>query len=111
MTRKAVDLAVVRESRARLDALARAHPEAFAADRLPSTPEAVQAMLRLRGRPPLADPTEAIALRLPRSLIADLDQRVAERRQSDPKVTRQDVLHDAVRLYLAKPPQKVHRGL
>jgi hypothetical protein len=81
----------------------RTNPEAFDPNRLPTTPEAVAAALRARpGRPRSGDPTEVVAMRLPRSVIAALEGLVTARQEAEPNVTRQDVLREAVRLYLER---------
>jgi hypothetical protein len=112
MSRQPIDLKAVRQVRQELDELAREHPEAFDPERLPTTPEAVARAMRPRGRigrPPSPDPTIAVAARLPRSVIEALDAIVAERRQSDPDITRQDILREAVSRYLAAQRRKGRR--
>jgi hypothetical protein len=113
MSRRAVDLKAVRQVRQELDALARKHPDAFDPERLPVTPEAVARAMRPRGRigrPPSPDPTVAIAARIPRSVVEALDELVAERRRSDPDVTRQDLLREAVSRLLAAEKRKGRRA-
>ena len=113
MSRRAVDLETVRQARQRLEVLAREHPEAFDPERLPTTPEAVARALRPRGRPgrpPSPDPTIAVAARLPRSVMMALDEILAERKRTDPDVTRQDLLRLAVNRLLAAEKRKRRRA-
>jgi hypothetical protein len=109
MSRRAVDLEAVRQARQRLEELAREHPEAFDSERLPTTPEAVARAMRPRGRigrPPSPDPTVAVAARIPRSMLQALDALAVERRRTDPDVTRQDLLREAVRRLLTAEKRK-----
>jgi hypothetical protein len=92
VTRRPVDLATVRDARRRLAEIAREHPEAFAPERLPTTPEALAAVIKRVGRPPSPDPTIAVPTRLPRSMMEALDELLATRREQDPALTRQDLM-------------------
>jgi hypothetical protein len=97
-----VDLPRVRRALARLDEIAREHPEAFDPDRLPATPEALaKAMRRRPGRPPSADPTVTVTMRLPGSLLAAVDAALEELRRRRPRATRQDVIREALAAYVA----------
>ena len=79
MKRRVDEIATARALR-KLDELARDHPEAFAPDRLPSTPSALARALGARiGRPPSADPMVPLVVRAPRSLLAQLDAARGER--------------------------------
>ena len=109
MRRRPVDLEAVRQVRQELDTLARERPQAFDPERLPTTPEAVARALRPRGRvgrPPSPDPTVALAARLPRSMLAGLEALLAERQRTEPGVTRQDLLREAVRRLLTSEKRK-----
>ncbi len=101
---KTIDLPRARRALAKLDEIARDHPEAFDPARLPTTPgalaKAMQGSRRI-GRPPSPDPAVPVPLRLPRSMLATLDALVAERRCTDPGATRQDLLREGVDRYLA----------
>ena len=106
MSRKLVDLPRARRALARLDQLARDHPEAFDPDRLPTTPmELTRAMKRV-GRPPASDPTVALTARLPRSMAEALDALLSKRQVERPGTTRQDLLREAVGCYLAAERRK-----
>jgi hypothetical protein len=109
VTRRPVDLATVRDARRRLAEIARAHPEAFAPERLPTTPEALAAVIGRVGRPPSPDPTVAVPTRLPRSMMQALDALLATRREQDPALTRQDLLREAVARYLRAERRKAGR--
>jgi hypothetical protein len=109
MTRRAVDLAVVRDVRRRLTELSRAHPEAFDPERLPTTPEALERVIGRVGRPPSPDPTVAVPTRLPRSMMQALDALLETRRQANPALTRQDLMREAVARYLRAERRKAGR--
>lgn len=110
MTRRPVDLATVRDVRRKLTRIAREHPEAFDPERLPTTPEALAAVIRRVGRPPSPDPTIAVPTRLPRSMMQALDALLETRRQESPALTRQDLLREAVARYLRAERRKAgHR--
>jgi hypothetical protein len=110
MTRRPVDLATVRDVRRKLARIAREHPEAFDPERLPTTPEALAAVIRRVGRPPSPDPTIAVPTRLPRSMMQALDDLLETRRQESPALTRQDLLREAVARYLRAERRKAkHR--
>jgi hypothetical protein len=106
--RRAVNLGAVRASRARLDAIVREHPELVATngdgvDGWVTTLERDEAM---------AEDTDQVAFRLPKSLIKRLDDYAAplEKEQAGMKVTRTD----AVRVLLTRAlddvePQKSRR--
>jgi hypothetical protein len=110
---RTIDLPRARRALAKLDELARDHPEAFDPERLPTTPDAlVRAMQGSRriGRPPSPDPAVPVPLRLPRSMLATLDALVAERRCTDPGATRQDLLREGVDRYLAAEKRRDRRA-
>jgi hypothetical protein len=107
--RRPVNLATVRDARRRLAELARAHPEAFDPERLPTSSEALARVMRGVGRPPSPDPTIAVATRLPRSMMEALDELLQGRRQADPTLTRQDLLREAVARYLKAERRKAKR--
>ena len=109
MTRRPVDLAIVRDARRRLAEIARAHPEAFAPERLPTTPEALERVIGRVGRPPSPDPTVAVPTRLPRSMMQALDELLQTRREQDPGLTRQDLMREAVARYLRAERRKAGR--
>jgi hypothetical protein len=91
MTRRPVDLAIVRDARRKLAEIAREHPEAFAPERLPTTPKTLAAVIRRVGRPPSPDPTIAVPTQLPRSMMQVLDDLLETRCQESPALTRQDL--------------------
>lgn len=67
----------------------------------PTTTQDVQAMLggpRL-GRPPVEDPKVTVTLRLPQSMLAELDAACTARR---PSIGRQDALREAVTRWLRR---------
>ena len=113
MSRRPIDLPRVQRALAKLDEIARDHPEAFDPDRLPSTPEALAAAMRGPrpvGRPPSPDPAVQIPLRVPRSMLTVLDTLVAERQRTDPGITRPEVIREAIGRYLAAAKRKAKRG-
>jgi hypothetical protein len=59
----------------------------------------MMAMKRV-GRPPAEDSTVAVTARLPGSMVAALDAMLEQRRVQDPKMTRQDMLREAVRRFV-----------
>jgi hypothetical protein len=101
MTRRPVDLATVRDARRKLAEIARELPEAFAPERLPTTPEALEQVIRRVSRPPSPDPTIAVPMRLLRSMMQALDDLLETRRQESSALTRQDLMREAVAHYLA----------
>ena len=110
---RSVDLAMVREARERLREIARDHPEAFA--RVPTTAGELEAVLEhdtraRRGRPPSADPTVAIATRLPRSMLAELETVLQQHQAEKEGTTMQDLLRLAVRRFLAAERRKARHG-
>jgi hypothetical protein len=109
MTRRAVDLATVRDARRKLARIAREHPEAFDPERLPTSPEALERAIGRVGRPPSPDPTIAVPTRLPRSMMQALDDLLQARRQADPALTRQDLMREAVARYLRAEKRKASR--
>jgi hypothetical protein len=109
MTRRAVDLATVRDARRKLARIARKHPEAFDPERVPTTPEALERVIGRVGRPPSPDPTIAVPTRLPRSMMVALDALLETRREQDPALTRQDLMREAVAGYLAAERRKAKR--
>ena len=99
---RAIDLARVRAALADLDALALAHPEAFAgrtaADWIDTLQENDNMQTVAKGRPGEgAEPTTQIAIRVPASLLAQLDAFAAEHAQPGLALTRSD----AVRMIMA----------
>lgn len=114
---RAIDLAAVRRSRARLDSIARAHPE-IVQDPDPKNREAWEITLaemeRSMGRPPGPEPTETLALRLGESLVDALN-RYRDKLSADMPgldVSRNDAMRrllviglekEGVRLTLPKP--------
>ena len=109
MTRRAINLALVRDARRRLQELAHQHPEAFDPERLPTTPRQLMQAIKRVGRPPAQDPTIAVPTRLPRSMVAALDDILRERQAADPAVTRQDLMREAVRRFLDAERRKARR--
>ena len=109
MTRRPVDLATVRDVRRKLARITRKHPEAFDPERLLTTPEALERVIRRVGRPPSPDPTIAVPTRLPRSMMVALDELLQTRREQDPALTRQDLLREAVARYLRAERRKAKR--
>jgi hypothetical protein len=110
---KTIDLPRARRALAKLDEIARDHPEAFDPARLPSTPRALARAMQERrpvGRPPSPDPAVPVPLRLPRSMLATLDALVAERRCTDPGATRQDLLREGMDRYLAAEKRKARQS-
>jgi Ribbon-helix-helix protein, copG family len=102
----------IRTARAlrKLDELARTHPEAFDPARLPSSPGELAAALGERqplatgqprriGRPPSADPGVPVTVKLPRSMMAQLNAEVAA---SDPPLSRSDAVREAIRRWLKR---------
>ncbi|MBI5538015.1 MAG: hypothetical protein HY898_35155 [Deltaproteobacteria bacterium] len=99
---RVVDLPRVRAALARLDALAAEHPEAFAgrtaADWIDTLQENDTMQTVAKGRPVEgAEPTTQIAIRVPASLLAQLDAFAAEHAQPGLALTRSD----AVRMIMA----------
>ncbi len=109
MTRRPVDLAIVRDARRKLARIAREHPEAFDPERLPTSPEALERAMKRVGRPPSPDPTIAVPTRLSRSMMQALDALLETRRQENPALTRQDLLREAVARYLRAERRKAKR--
>lgn len=110
MTRQPINLAVIRDARRRLHEIARTNPEAFAPERLPTTPRTVMQAIKRVGRPPSDDPTIAYPARLPRSMVEDLDRIVSEWQATQPGITRQDVLREAIRRFLDAERRKVRKA-
>jgi hypothetical protein len=106
---RVIDLPRAQRALARLDEIARDHPEAFDPDRLPLTPRELTMALKRIGRPPAEDPTVAIPARLPRSMVRALDTVLEERRRAAPSLTRQDLLREAVASYLAGEKRRSKR--
>lgn len=65
----------------------------------------MRAMKRI-GRPPAEDPTVAVTARLPRSMVEALDAVLRRRQAANPAATRQDMLREAVRRFLAAEKAK-----
>jgi hypothetical protein len=97
MTRRPVDLAIVRDARRKLAEIAREHPEAL------------EQVIKRVGRPPSPDPTIAVPTRLPCSTMQALDDLLETWRQESPALTRQDLMHEAVARYLRAERRKAKR--
>ena len=74
---------------------------------LPGTPF-MRAMKRI-GRPPAEDPMVAVTARLPRSMVEALDTVLGHQQAANPAATRQDVMREAVRRFLATEQRKAKR--
>ena len=111
---RAIDLAAVRQSRARLDAIARAHPEMVQAPD-PENRKAWEATLAEMendmGRPPGPEPTETLALRLGESVVEALDRYRDELASKMPgfTVTRNDAMRRLLVTGLEREGVKVNK--